>query len=131
MKDYFDAVYTQLRERILAEHPGTFVASDYPNKPGEFPALLVDVENRIPQYAGGSNEIIAETVTVSMKVYTAGPGRKKLARKLIQTAEQFFTSHNFRRLTRYERSELYQSAVHAQIIRYTAKIGVNGELYRA
>lgn len=130
MTDYFDEIFDSVRAHILQQHPEAHVYSDYPQKPGEFPTITIDAENRIPRWGGGSNEIISETMTVTMTVETAGLGKKRLARELIQTAEQWLLSHNFRRTTDYERSELYQSAVHKQMIRYVVEIGKNGQLYR-
>lgn len=133
MIDIENQVFTQVKQAILADHPGVFIAGDYVDAPADFPCVnIMEMSNTALESTRDSSSNERHSVLMyEVNVYsTKSSGRKTEAKKLAQSADAAFQRLGFTRSMLAPIINAADTSVYRILGRYTAIVDKNEIIYR-
>lgn len=132
MIDYEAAIYTAVREAMLAEHPDVYLTSDLERQPAKLPcAWLYESDNSAYRNSqdSASNENHVE-VLYQAEVFTKKrSSRKSEARMILQTIDNCMSDLGFTRMMMRPVPNYNDATIYRLIAQYRAVIGRDGLIY--
>lgn len=130
MIDVSNEVFTEIANKVRAEHSSVTVIGENVRFPNQFPCVTVDETYNVPSNLDTSDSEPVADVTYRVQVCCAGEGKRAQARKIFKTVSDACWGMNLIRKTYTTTPDVYNSSIYQITATFEAAVRRDGMIFR-